>query len=101
MSSEGIDGASRSDEPQDPITTLAEKVLKALEADPDAEDVKAIVMLHRGEEGGIAIAGYDDDAEAASDLYVYLKAIFNANGQQVILRDLDEVILPPGDPHAP
>jgi hypothetical protein len=57
-----------------------------LERHPEfSEEVKGIVFLHDDKRGGIVLHGYEDDSEALSDLFVYLQAVFEANGQTLIV----------------
>jgi len=87
----GISDAHRSFEPHSWLTHLGDLMLTALDSQPDGESVKAIVMLDTGEEGGIAIHGYDSDHEAITDLFVHLAAIFAANGQTLMLIPMPSV----------
>lgn len=70
-------------EPHDHLTRLCAAMTDALEAQPGSEGVKAVVMLDDGERGGIQLHGYDDDTDAMVDLFVHLRAIFNANGKEL------------------
>jgi hypothetical protein len=70
-------------EPHDHLTRLCAAMTDALDAQPDSAGVKAVVMLDDGERGGIQLHGYDDDTDAMVDLFVHLRAIFNANGKDL------------------
>lgn len=70
-------------QPHDRLTELAGVMTAALET--EAEDVKAVVMLQDGDRGGICLHGYDDDSEAIADLFIHLKAIFEANGKTLMI----------------
>lgn len=64
-------------------------MISALEADAESQDGdKAIVMLDDGKRGGIVLHGYDDDVAAMADLLTHLKAIFEANGQTLVIAPL-------------
>jgi len=70
--------------PHDRLTRLAAAMTAALEADPEYRDGdKAIVMLDDGSGSGIVLHGYDDDAQAMTDLLCHLRAIFEANGKRL------------------
>jgi hypothetical protein len=77
---------SRSYEPQDRLTRMANAVLSAAEAHPEwrAGD-KVIAFLNDRERGGIAIGGYDDDLDALVDLFLHLRAMFAAHGKELSL----------------
>lgn len=78
-------------EPRDRLTRLCDEMLKVLDAKgAEVEDVKALVMLQDAEKGGIATYNYgeDGDLDAATDLFMHLKAIFEANGMSLLLAPL-------------
>jgi hypothetical protein len=79
----------RSDRPHDRLTQLCAEMTDLLDAKGAAvADVKAVIMLDDGERGGIVLHGYDDDTDAMVDLFVHLKAIFEANGKQLLIAPL-------------
>lgn len=72
--------------PHDRMTRMSDRMLKTLETDPEyADSVKAIVMLHDEERGGIGLHGYERDTEAMADLLVHLRAVMEANGKTLIV----------------
>jgi hypothetical protein len=77
-----------SDEPHDRLTELAARMTECL-GDAGNEDVRAIIFLTDHQRGGIETYGYDDTTEAIADLFIHLRALFRANGQ-----DLDVVSIP-------
>jgi len=63
----------------------------ALEADAEYDDaIKAMVFLDDGHRGGIQLHGYDSDMDAAVDMLMHLRAIFRANGKDLLLTTLGE-----------
>lgn len=76
-------------EPFDRLTRLCAAMTAALEADPEcSEEVKCIVFLDDGRRGGIQLHGYEDDTDAMVDLFMHLKAIFKANGKDLMFAPL-------------
>ena len=83
-----------SDEPvrrpfaHDRLTRLADQMFSALrEQDEYGEDVKCMVFLNDGKRSGIGMHGYtteEDDSEAMADLLIHLRAIFQANGKDLM-----------------
>jgi hypothetical protein len=72
-------------EPHDRLTRLCDAMLKALESNPENdENVKCIVFLDDGKRGGFSLHGYEKDTDAMVDLFMHLKALFNANGKELI-----------------
>jgi hypothetical protein len=73
-------------EPHDRLTRLADAMITALEANPDYEDgIKAMIFVDHGNRGGIGMHGWDDDADAVAHLFGHLAAIFEANGQKLMV----------------
>jgi hypothetical protein len=71
-------------EPFDRLTRLAAEMTDVLEAKgSEVEDVKCIVFLDDRDRGGIHLHGYEDDMEAMADLFLHMKAVFEANGKQL------------------
>jgi hypothetical protein len=60
---------------------------QALDAHPERGDEKCIVFLtsERDGQAGLVLHGYDEDTEAIADLVLHLRAIFEANGQQLLV----------------
>lgn len=82
-------GARRTEgQPQDRLTRICDAMTDTLEAHPEYRDGdKAIVMLMNGDagDGGLITYGYDADSEATADLFLHLKAMFEANGKTLIV----------------
>lgn len=71
--------------PIDRLSHLADEMMKPLDR-PENQDVKGMVFLHDKEKGTIGIHGYEgDDAgmEAVVDLFVHMKAVFEAHGKSL------------------
>lgn len=81
----------RSDEPHDDLTRLCDVMTTALKADPEFdESIKAVIMLDNEERGGLVIFGYEEDefSLAIAHLFGHLQAIFEANGQKLLIAPL-------------
>ena len=50
---------------------------------------RCIVFLDDGDKGGIVIHGYEDFADAMTDLLMHMRAIFKANGKQMDIMFMD------------
>lgn len=85
-------------EPHDRLTQIADDVFRALRNHPDAEGVKAVLMLDDGKRGGIVMHGYfnsekeptdeemrDATTHAMTDLFMHLRAMFKAVGKELSL----------------
>lgn len=78
----------RSYEPHDRLTHLANEMLEVLK-EKDAKDVRAIVMLNTDERGGIGLGNYEDEeAGAIADMFIHLKALFEAQGKTLMIAPL-------------
>jgi hypothetical protein len=81
----------RTDEPNDRLTELCAVMTDALDrAIEPWETPKCVVFLTDGQRGGLQLHGYDDDSEAIVDLFVHLKALFEASGKTLMLAPLGE-----------
>lgn len=81
----------RTEEPHDRLTRLADVAIRAFEADPEYRDGdKCIVFLDNGQRGGLVLHGYENDADAMVDLLIHLRAIFRANGKDLMIATLGE-----------
>jgi hypothetical protein len=79
----------RSHEPTDRLTRLCAAMTETLEAHPEfTSDVKCCVFLDDGKRGGLQLYGYTDDAEALTDLFLHLRAIFRSNGKDLLFAPL-------------
>jgi hypothetical protein len=92
----------RSSEPVDRLTEFCARMTEALDAAVHEEEYQAnlwgqpvptppkcVVFLQDGEKGGLQMHGYEDDAEALSDVFRHLRAIFRANGSDLLLGGLE------------
>lgn len=68
-------------EPHDRLTRLCAAMCDALDAHPEHGEEKCIVFLQDGDLGGLQMHGYEDHTDALVDLFMHLRAIFEANGQ--------------------
>jgi hypothetical protein len=76
----------RTGEPHDRLTELCATMTDALDGELEpGEDVKAVVMLQDGERGGLQMHGYDDDTDAIVDVFLHLRAIFEAQGKTLMI----------------
>jgi hypothetical protein len=75
-------------EPHDRLTRLCDAMTAALEAHPERGAEKCAIFLQDGERGGLVLHGYDDDTEALADLFMHLRAIFRANGKELMFAPL-------------
>lgn len=87
-----MSGVHRTEEkPHDRLTRICDQMTETFEAHPEhrATD-KCIVFLDDGERGGLVLYGYDDDAEAMTNLLMHLRAMFQASGKTLDLMFLGE-----------
>jgi len=75
---------TRSDKPHDRITHVCDMLISKFANDPriTPED-RLIVFISDGDNGGMAMHGYEDDAEAVGDIFIHLKALLAVNGQKL------------------
>lgn len=76
----------RTTEPIDRLTRLCAAMTAALDAHPERGDEKVIVFLQSEAEkrGGLQLHGYENDTEAMADLFIHLRALFRANGKDLV-----------------
>lgn len=73
--------------PFDRLTNLCQEMSTVLDREEN-RDIRAIIMLHDGERGGIEHYRIKDDNELVSVVLIHLKAIFAAYGKSIsILTD--------------
>ncbi len=72
-------------QPFDRLGRLCAAMAAALDAHPERGDEKCIVFLQNGDRSGYQLHGYEDDAEAVVDLLTHLRAMFNAQGKELVL----------------
>jgi hypothetical protein len=81
----------RSEEPVDRLTTLCDAMTTALKVQEGfSEDVKAVVMLQDDKRGGIQLFNYEDETEAMVDLFMHLRAIFRAQGKDLMFAPINQ-----------
>jgi hypothetical protein len=72
-------------EPSDRLTELCDEMGKVLDR-PENADVKCVIMLHDDDVGGLVIKGaYEDATDAAVDILMHLRAIFQASGKELLM----------------
>jgi hypothetical protein len=67
-------------DPHDRLTRLCDAAIKAVDAHPECpEDLKFIIMIDDGHQGGIGAHGYEGPGELLINLYEHTKAMFEAH----------------------
>jgi hypothetical protein len=76
------DRVRKSAEPDEPLAFLAESMTELV-----PEGTEAIVMLHDTEtdRGVLHLWGFESEGEAVSAILTHLKAVFEANGQSLVV----------------
>ena len=77
------DDVQKGNAPFDRLTGLCKQMTVPLDAEEN-RDVKAIVFLQDGENGGIQTHGYEGETDAIVDLFIHMKALFNAQGKDIL-----------------
>jgi hypothetical protein len=76
-------------EPGDRLGGIAERLGKAFDADPEKQENDRLMVLIappvKGERGMIYCHDYEDEEMMLDDLGIYVKALFEAHGQQVTI----------------
>jgi hypothetical protein len=68
---------------------MCDVAIQAFEDHPEHRSGdKCIVFLDDGKRGGLVLHGYEDDTDAMVDLLMHLRAIFHANGKEMLLAPL-------------
>jgi hypothetical protein len=77
-------------EPHDRLTRLCAAMTDALDAHPERGDEKCIVFLQSeaDKRGGLQLHGYEDDTDAMVDLFMHLRAMFKAQGKELMIAGL-------------
>jgi hypothetical protein len=84
------------DEPHDELTELGERMLNFLDEQPDKEGVRAIVLLARdipdraSSRHGTCLYNYDEDVDAAVDMFAVVQAIFELQGSKLMIVPINE-----------
>jgi len=81
---------TRSHEPRHDMTRLAEEMLEVIPV-ISRDRVKAIVLLtdEATAMNGIALSGWEDDAEAVAHMFIHLRMIMRASGKDLIVMTED------------
>ena len=72
--------------PHDPLTELGNEMLGAFEKAAEAKgltDARAIALVRRGDDGGIAFSGYESDRDVVNDMIGQLRAILRTSGMEL------------------
>lgn len=80
-------------EPHSSLTKIADEALAEL-GKRLGPDVKCIAFINDGDRGGIGMHGYDDTLDALTDLFIHMRAMFNAMGKDMQFVPVE------GDPNA-
>lgn len=74
------------DEPHDRLTRICDAMTNTFEAHPEHHTGdRCVVFLDSDSRGGLVMYGYDDDAEALANVFAHLRAVFRANGKELLL----------------
>lgn len=77
--------------PHDRLTRMCNAAIDAFEAHPEHRDGdRCIVFLDDGQRGGIVLHGYEEDTDAMTDLLMHLRAIFRANGMEMMVMPIGQ-----------
>lgn len=72
----------------DRATRLCDTALKAMEATDDYRDERLVLFVSGDKERGLVTSGYDDEIDALVDVFSHLRAIFKANGKDLMFAPL-------------
>ena len=76
-------------EPHDRLTRICDAMSATFATHAErGDDDKCVIFLDGDERGGLVMIGYDDDAEAMTNVLMHLRAIFRANGKQLLIAPL-------------
>lgn len=78
-------------QPVDRLGELANEALELIQASPDGDAVRAIILLEEGERCMTALGGWESDVDAVAAMFAHLAAVMKANGKEL-------VVLPMQDP---
>jgi len=72
-------------EPHDRLTRICDAMANTFDAHPEhREGDRCAVFADGGDRAGLVLHGYDDDAEALAAVFAHLRAIFRANGKDLL-----------------
>ena len=67
--------------PKDRLTRICDQMTKTFDMHPEHEKGdRCMVFLDDGKMGGIVLHGYENEKDAAVDLFLHLRAMFQAQG---------------------
>lgn len=77
----------RTEEPHDRLTRLCDAMTQTLDAHPERGDEKVAVFMDSPSEqrSGLVLHGYEEDSEAIAAVLLHLRAIFRANGKEMVI----------------
>jgi hypothetical protein len=79
------------DTPTDRLTRICDAMTFTFNRHPEHhEGDKCMVLLDDGDHGGIVLDGYEDTAEAMTDLLMHLRAIFRGSGKRLDIMFMDD-----------
>jgi hypothetical protein len=82
----GISNVKRTDgEPHDRLTRICNRMIDALQADPEYQGDQCCVFLDSAEMGGMVFHGYDEWGEAVAAVFAHMAAMFEANGKKLMV----------------
>ena len=69
------------EQPHDRMTALCAEMTDTLEKRDDSENIRSIVLLQEGENGGIQLGNYESIDQAIDDLTLHLKVLLKGEGK--------------------
>jgi hypothetical protein len=70
--------------PKDRLTRICDQMTKTFDMHPEhRKEDRCMVFLDDGKMGGIVLHGYENEQEAAVDLFLHLRAMFQAQGMNL------------------
>jgi hypothetical protein len=86
-----VDDTRAFSEPQDRLTRICDQMTKTFDMHPEHRPAdKCMVFLDDGKMGGLVLHGYENQAEAISDLLVHLQAMMRSMGKKLDIMFMDE-----------
>jgi ABC-type hemin transport system substrate-binding protein len=78
-------------DPHDRLTRICNAMTAAMDSHPEqrASD-RCIIFLSDDERGGLVISGYDSDAEAMTELFGHIAAVFETHGKKLVITTISE-----------
>jgi len=76
-------------EPHDRLTRICDAMTDTFVAHAEHHDGdKCVIFLDGEQRGGLVMHGYDNDAEALANVFMHLRAVFRANGKDLLFAPL-------------